>query len=132
LLPHLAERYNPAVVSVLGRLAEQAAEAHRHEADLAAALLRDAELPRAGPMLVFDAARLAQAPRLLVRVLFRLVWEREGWSTGRMDYPTWERLAGLVFDGAVGGDFPGGVHARRHGRVVQMERRALGRSHRDV
>ena len=123
LLPYLAQRYNPAVVSVLARLAEQADEAHRHESDEAAALLREAELPRAGSVLVFDAARLAAAPRLLVRVLFRSVWKREGWPTGDMDFAAWERLAGLVFDGAVAGDFPGSVHARRRGRVVQIERR---------
>src|SRR5436309_2991153 len=31
LLPHLAEHYNPAVVAVLGRLAEQAAEVQGEE-----------------------------------------------------------------------------------------------------
>jgi hypothetical protein len=69
------------------------------------------------------AARLARAPRLLVRVLFRLVWAREGWPTGRMDFAAWERLAGLVFDDIGGGDFPGGVHARRSDRVIQLDTR---------
>ncbi len=123
LLPHLTEHYNPAVVSVLSRLAEQADEFHRYQEAEAAALLHVAELPRAGAVLVFELARLAQAPRLLVRVLFRLVWAREGWPTGRMDFAAWERLAGLVFDGGGGGDFPGGVNARRGGPVVQVERR---------
>src|SRR5262249_20878757 len=62
LLPHLAARYNPAVEAALARLAEQAAEAYRAEEDEAAALLGAAELPRAGTVLVFDAARLAAAP----------------------------------------------------------------------
>jgi hypothetical protein len=39
-----------------------------------------------------------------------------------MDFAAWERLAALVFDGDGGGDFPGGVRARRRGRVVQVER----------
>jgi tRNA(Ile)-lysidine synthase len=121
LLPLLAAHYNPATVSVLANLAEQAVEAHRFEEAAAAALLREAELPRAGSTLVFDAARLARAPRLLVRVLFRLVWAREGWPTGRMDFAAWERLAGLVFDGTGGGDFPGGVHVRRSDRVIQLD-----------
>ncbi len=123
LLPHLAERYNPAIVSVLVRVAGQADEAHRFETAEALALLKEAELPRAGSVLVFDAERLALAPRLLVRVLFRLVWVRENWPTGRMDFASWERLAGLVFDGEGSSDFAGGVHARRVGRAVQMERK---------
>jgi tRNA(Ile)-lysidine synthase len=122
LLPLLEAHYNPAVVSVLTRLAEQADEAHRFEEAEAAALLREAELPRAGPTLVFDAARLAREPRMLVRVLFRLVWAREGWPTGRMDFAAWERLAGLVFEETGGGDFPGGVHAQRSERVIQLTR----------
>src|SRR5262249_29677299 len=92
LLPHLAERYNPAVVAVLGRLAEQADAAYRQEEAEATALLREAERPRAGPILVFDRDRLLNAPRRLVRVLFRLVWAREGWPVGRMDFAAWERL----------------------------------------
>ena len=121
LLPHLEAGYNPAVVSVLGRLAEQAAEAHHHVESEAAALLRAAEMPRAGSMVVLAAARLTLAPRLLLRVVFRLVWAREEWPTGRMDFAAWERLAGLVFDGANGGDFPGGVRAQPRDRVIQLE-----------
>ncbi len=122
LLPLLAAHYNPAMVSVLGRLAQQANEAHHFEETEALRLLREAELPRAGPLLVFDAARLESASPLLVRILFRLVWAREGWPTGRMDFAAWERLAGLVFHGTRGGDFPAGIKARRCGRVVQLER----------
>jgi tRNA(Ile)-lysidine synthase len=59
---------------------------------------------------------------LLVRAAFRLVWEREGWPTGHMDFDAWERLAGLVFDGTGRGDFPGGICVRRRERVVQVER----------
>jgi tRNA(Ile)-lysidine synthase len=120
LLPHLERHYNPAVVSVLCRLAEQADVAHRVEEAEATVLLREAELPRAGTMLVFDAQRLAEAPRRMVRVLFRMVWAREGWPTARMDFAAWQRMAGLVFSGAGGGDFPGGIRARRRERVIQV------------
>jgi tRNA(Ile)-lysidine synthase len=122
LLPLLAREYNPAVVSVLGRLAAQAAEAYRGEEAEAAALLAAAELPRAGRQLVLDRPRLAAAPGRAVRALFRLVWEREGWPRDGMDFAAWQRLAALARGDGVAGDFPGGVHARRRGRVVLLSR----------
>jgi tRNA(Ile)-lysidine synthase len=120
LLPLLAERYNPGIVGVLNRLAEQAEETYRDEELAAGELLRRAELPRAGGLLIFDWAVLSAAPRRLVREMFRLAWAREGWPSGGMDHAAWERLAGLVFDGGRGVDLPGHVHARRRGRVVQV------------
>src|SRR5439155_24946475 len=63
LLPLLADRYNPAVREVLCRLARQADEAHRELEAGAAALLEEAERPRAGPLLVLDHGRLAAASR---------------------------------------------------------------------
>jgi tRNA(Ile)-lysidine synthase len=122
LLPHLAQRYNPAVVALLGRLAEQADEAWRAERDEAAELLRRAELPRAGALLVFDRAALASAPRRLVRAALRLAWEREGWPVGGMGYEDWQRLADLVQDETGAVDLPGRVRARCRGRVLQLGR----------
>jgi tRNA(Ile)-lysidine synthase len=119
LLPHLAGRYNPAVVAVLGRLAEQAAEVSRHEEEQARALLARAELPRAGPVLVLDRGRLAEAPRHLVREAFRLLWERENWPLGQMDFDAWDRLAGLVFGEGEATDLPGRIRVRCRDRVVQ-------------
>jgi tRNA(Ile)-lysidine synthase len=123
LLPHLAERYNPRIVTVLARLAEQANEAALAEEKAAAQLLAAAELPRAGALLIFDGPRLAAAPRHLVRAAFRLVWVREGWSLSDMGYETWDRLARLVFEDAVALDLPGPIRARRKGRVLQLGRR---------
>jgi tRNA(Ile)-lysidine synthase len=120
LLPHLAERYNPAVVAALARLADQAGEAHRAETKAAAALLAAAELPRAGSLVVLDRVRLAAASRRLVRAAFRRVWRREGWPLARMGQAAWERLADLVFGDVPAVDLPGGVHARRRERVVQV------------
>jgi tRNA(Ile)-lysidine synthase len=128
LLPLLAEHYNPAVVTLLARLADQAEEAYRDEEAAARELLRQAELPRAGALLVFDRARLAAVPRRLVRAAFRLAWAREGWPLDGMGYEAWERLAGLVFGEAEAVDLPGGVHARRRERVVQVGRRVAGSS----
>jgi tRNA(Ile)-lysidine synthase len=120
LLPHLASRYNPGVVAVLNRLAEQADEAYREEETLLCDLLKEAERPRAGSMLVFDGDRLRAAPRRLVRGVFRLVWAREGWPVGGMGFEVWERLAGVVFSELPAVDLPGHLHARRRGRIVQV------------
>src|SRR5262249_14525121 len=77
LLPLLVREFNPGVVSTLCQLAEQAAAAYRDEAETAERLLQQAERPRAGSLLIFDAKTLAAAPREVVRETFRLVWERE-------------------------------------------------------
>jgi tRNA(Ile)-lysidine synthase len=122
LLPLLVGRFNPAVVPVLCRLAEQADETRRLVEELAVALLAEAELPRAGGLLVFDAARLERAPRLLVWEMFRLVWRREDWPLGDMGFRAWRRLA-LVAQGATPAvDLPGPVRARRRGHIVQVGR----------
>jgi tRNA(Ile)-lysidine synthase len=122
LLPHLAERYNPAIVTVLGRLATQAEEFYRHEEEAAGALLAAAERSRAGALLIFDRACLATAPRHRVREAFRLAWEREGWPLGGMAFDDWDRLAGLVWGEGSAVDLPGGVRGRARAKVVQLGR----------
>jgi tRNA(Ile)-lysidine synthase len=126
LLPHLAEHYNPGVRKVLARLAEQAEEAFREDQARTAALLAEAEKPRAGAVLVFDLARLAAEPRQRVRPLFRFVWQREGWPLAGMGFDHWRRLEGLVFDGGAAVDLPGGLRARRREHVVQLGPREPG------
>lgn len=120
LLPLLARDYNPAIAQILGRLAEQATEAFQEQETLAVSLLAEAELPRAGRLLVFDRGRLQTAPRHLVRETFRLVWTREDWPAGGMTFAHWDRLAALVFGEVAAVDFPGGLHARCRQRVVQV------------
>jgi tRNA(Ile)-lysidine synthase len=120
LLPHLARHYNPAIVSVLGRLAGQAVEAYQDLQVLAQELLTESELPRAGKMLVFDQKRLATRPRHLVREVFRLAWARENWRLGGMGFREWDRLAALVFGEARAVDLPGGIRAERGERVVRI------------
>jgi tRNA(Ile)-lysidine synthase len=121
LLP-LLKTFNPDVVSALARLAHQATEAHEVIADQAAALLRKAELPRAGNTVILDAAILTAAPRLVIRSTLRLVWEREGWPTGDVGFDGWERAVEVATGTAAGWDFPGGVSMRHRGRVVQVGR----------
>ncbi len=124
LLPHLAQRYNPAIVRLLSRLALQVDDAYRIEESAALALLSEMEMPRAGAFLIFDRLRLVTAPRHRVREMFRMVWLREDWPRDGMDHAAWEHLADVVFDGGPAVDLPGGVRARRLERVVQLGRSA--------
>jgi tRNA(Ile)-lysidine synthase len=120
LLPHLARRYNPEIAAVLCRLAQQAEDAYGRVAAQAQLLLAATELPRAGGLLIFDRQRLADAPRPLVCEMFRLVWARESWPTGRMSFAAWQRIADAAQGKAAGADLPGGVQIRCQERVVQL------------
>jgi tRNA(Ile)-lysidine synthase len=121
LLPLLTERFNPAIVRILGRLARQAETVYQGQKRQARALLVSAERPRAGRTFVFDRAALAAAPRELVGEAFRLIWEQEGWPAARLGFDAWDRLAGVAC-GEIGGvDLPGGIRVRGRGRVVLIE-----------
>jgi tRNA(Ile)-lysidine synthase len=120
LLPRLENDYNPAIVDVLCRLGEQAAELHADVSDQALQLQKDAELPRAGDILVFSTDRLQQASKNLVREMYRLVWQRENWPMGDMDFQKWKRVAEIAQGSLPACDFPGGIHVRRVGGVVQI------------
>lgn len=120
LLPLLAERYNPAVVTVLNSLAQQADALYQEEETAARTLLAEAELPRAGTILVFHGPRLRSASRHRVREMFRLVWLRENWPLSGMDYAAWERVAAVVFGEISAVDLPGRVRIRSRERIVQV------------
>jgi tRNA(Ile)-lysidine synthase len=122
LLPLLTGEYNPSITSVLGRLAEQADELYRDSANRAAALLHNAERPRAGATVILDRRLLSEIPRFLVREMLRLLWARENWPMDGMDFASWERVADVAFGKASGVDLPGGVKVRLQERVVQLER----------
>jgi tRNA(Ile)-lysidine synthase len=124
LLPYLAQQYNPAIATILGRLAEQASYAYQDQEKNARNLLVEAERPRAGPLLVLAAPCLAAQPRHLVREVFRLVWIREGWPVGKMGFREWDRLAAVTFGERRAADLPGGIRARQRRRVIQIERPA--------
>lgn len=119
LLP-LLRTFNPQIGAVLGRLAEQAAEAFDVLQTEAAALLVEAELPRAGRVLILDAERLTAAHPYLVREVLRLLWRRESWPVDRMTFDHWTRLVAVVRGEHPAADFPAVVTVRRTGRVVQV------------
>jgi tRNA(Ile)-lysidine synthase len=120
LLPHLAAHYNPRIAAVLGRLAAQATDWRRELEAAAEELLRSSERPRAGAVLVFDRVALAAAPRHRRRLLWRRVWEREGWPRQAMGFREWDRLAALCRGEPAAIDLPGGIRARQRGSVIQV------------
>lgn len=115
----LLHTFNWEIVSVLGSLAEQAEESHAFIEQHARVLLTRAEKPRAGSTIILDRASLESAPPLLLRSALRLIWEREDWSMGEMDYDHWTAAATLADR-----DFPGGIKLRCVGRVVQLRRQS--------
>jgi tRNA(Ile)-lysidine synthase len=124
LLP-LLRSFNPSVVDVLGRLSEQANELHDMLEPAARALLAQAELPAAGHWRIFGAAALKSAAPYCVRAMFRLLWEREGWSLNEMSFEHWKRLVDVASGAEKAVDLPGGVRVRRAENVVQVGR-AIG------
>jgi len=118
LLPHLAQHYNPGIVNVLARLAEQAEAVALSEEQAAQVVLQAVELPRAGAILVLDRALLSEQSRQRVREVFRLLWLREEWTMDAMNFDSWERLGDLVLLDRSAVDVPGSIHARRRERVI--------------
>jgi tRNA(Ile)-lysidine synthase len=121
LLP-LLKTFNPDVVSVLARLAEQSQEAFEILLQDAAELLTDAELSRAGEICVLDVKKLTAAHPYHVREALRLLWRREGWPVDRMTFDHWNRLVSVARGDLSSADFPGGVTVTNTGRVVQIEK----------
>jgi tRNA(Ile)-lysidine synthase len=121
LLPLLAQQYNPRIVEVLARLAEQAGEAFAEEETVGAVLLQQTERPRAGVLVVLDIASLRQGSPRAVRSALRLLWQREGWPMAEMGFDHWQRLADLVDAESGAHHLPGGVGARRRGGVLQLQ-----------
>jgi tRNA(Ile)-lysidine synthase len=122
LLP-LLKTFNPAIVSVLGRLAHQTDRAASLLQGAASTGLRNAELPRAGDLLVFDRLKLTPLGDYLIAEVFRLVWDRERWPTNAMTAEHWERVTAIVCGELPAADFPDGVVVRAVGKVVQLQRR---------
>ncbi len=120
LLPYLAQHFNPAITAVLGRLAEQAQAVQEIIQEEALKLLGQAELPRAGSLLIFELQPLAQAPRHLLREMFRQVWRRQGWPEDAIGFDGWERLAAVATGAETACDLPQGVKAQRIGRVLRL------------
>ncbi|HLW64622.1 MAG TPA: tRNA lysidine(34) synthetase TilS [Gemmataceae bacterium] len=126
LLPLLADEYNPAIASLLGRLAEQAGEVFSYVEGQAKDLLEQCELPPVGEMRILNRVRLSQAPRYLVCEAVRLMWRKAGWSFDGMRFSDWDRVAGVVFGEIPAVDLPGNIHVRAKERVTQFSPHVKG------
>jgi tRNA(Ile)-lysidine synthase len=120
LLPLLEEQYNPAIRTILGRLAEQASNVFADLESKASALLHSAELPPAGRLRILDRRNLVSAPSLVVREALHLLWEREGWPLAEMDFDHWRTLEKVCRGQLTAADFPDGIQARYRENVVQI------------
>jgi tRNA(Ile)-lysidine synthase len=123
LLPHLRAEYSPAITEHLCQVAEHAQALYAEVATAARHLLERCARPRAGETLVLDVPALRAEPRHLVREALRLVWDRENWPVGGMNFDHWERLTELIGMDEGAQDLPDGVTARRKGKVLQLCRR---------
>lgn len=122
LLPLLSRDFNPAVARQLGRLAGHARAVHQLVARTGRDLLRAADQPRAGGIVVLAAEPLRQADSFFAAEAFRQLWRREGWPRRHMNEAAWLRLASLTGGRPRALDLPDGVSARLVGRVVQLQR----------
>ncbi len=124
LLP-LLRTYNPGIVDVLNRLSVQAEELFAEQELETAELLRTVELPRAGGMLILDADKLTALGEAKTRNVLRMLWDRERWPVNAMTFEHWRRAAKIATGEHSAADFPDGMHVRRAGKVVQLERRRI-------
>jgi tRNA(Ile)-lysidine synthase len=118
LLP-LLRTFNPDVVTALVRLAEHAADAHEIMTVKAAEVLVKAERPRVGSTVILDTTSLGSSPAV-IRIVLRLVWEREGWPMEQMDADAWDHACEVATREVAAWDFPDSVTMRHVGRVVQI------------
>ena len=116
----LLRSFNPAIDEVLSRTAAQANEMYVGIEQLAGTLLRSAERPRAGAVVVLDRTDLAAVVPHVLRELLHLIWQREGWPRGDMTLDHWSRAADVVRGEAPAWDLPDGIHVVATSRVVRI------------
>lgn len=116
----LLKSMNPRIQEALCRLAGTAGDVRRLLDALAADLIRETELPRAGQRVVFDVKKLAGSRPYELRDMWRRIWEREGWPQRDLDHEHLDRLVAICRSESIAADLPGGLRARRRGPVVQV------------
>lgn len=119
LLP-LLRQFNPAISETLVRTAAQAEEVYAEVERAAAELLRRAERPKAGRVVILDVTAFAGVPDHAVREVLHLVWEREGWPRGGMTLEHWQRAADVAVGRATAWDLPGGIRMAGTTRVARV------------
>lgn len=113
LLPLLEREYNPHVIEQLCTLAVQVNEWYAWFEKQACGLLQQLELPRLDSNVVLDATKARQAEEVLLREVLRILFEREGWPTGKMTARHWRRLAEFLRSDGIYWELPGGIYVQR-------------------
>jgi tRNA(Ile)-lysidine synthase len=119
VMPALSQIAHPRFVERLGRLSREARRLSRMTIRQAREDARVCELDRAGPWVIFDAARLSSLSSDRMCEVWRAVWQREGWPIGEMTRRHWRRLAAVANGTAIAIDCPGGIRVRRLDRIVR-------------
>ena len=115
LIPQLASEYHPAVVDALVRLGAQATEWADYIKSQTDALY-DRAVTHHAEYIAVRLEALADAPQLLVRELFVIIWLRQHWRQRDMAYAHWQRLAEMTlpqFTVSHKQVFPGAIVAER-------------------
>lgn len=119
LLP-LLKSFNPQIVRVLSRLAEQA-EAEFAERELDSAdLLGRCRLPSAGKLTILETSPLLEVTPARIREMLRHLWYLEGWPRRYLTRDHWESMAEIVRGNGRAIDLPDGIRLDRKGGVVRV------------
>jgi tRNA(Ile)-lysidine synthase len=119
LLPVLRS-FNPGIVEVLGRVAEQADDAFGDIEAEASRLLAQCELPRAGHICILSREALAPARPAIIRECLHLLWTRENWPRSDFTANHWARAASIVRGELNAWDFPGRIRMISTERLVRV------------
>ncbi len=119
VMPVLQQFAHPQLVERLGRISREARQLNCAAKRQAHDDVRSCELPRAGELSIFDAAKLSALPVNRVRELWRAVWQREHWLIGEMTRRHWQRLVDVGRGHVTAVDCPGNIRVRKLDRVVR-------------
>lgn len=120
ILARLMARFGPRVLVHFGELAEEARRLQRRAKKAVRRLLRNAERPRVGAMVILHEEALAAAREEALCGLFVRLWRREGWPREKMTRRHWRALAAFVKSERKGLELPGKVRAERRGKALQL------------
>jgi tRNA(Ile)-lysidine synthase len=124
LLPGLEHDYNPRVREALLRIAQISAQAKDFLDQQAEIILRIAARQIPGGV-EFDLEQMSHLHPALMRHVFLLAWQQQGWPQQDMTMEKWSGLQSLIQSTDERArvqalDLPGGLHAARSDDVLQL------------
>jgi tRNA(Ile)-lysidine synthase len=119
LLP-LLKQFNPQMVNVLTRLAEECEERFNETESSAQALLHQSRLPDAGAICILDASNLMDRSESQIREMLRYLWRLQNWPRGKLTRDHWKTMAKIARGEGTAIDLPDGLRLQRRGQIVQV------------